>query len=73
MISVSLTMTEGAVTRRVGVRAATIERALELAGTADAAENGHTVRLTSPRTASELSGCESRAVAGLDAPEQLAA
>lgn len=72
MISVSITMTEGAVTRRVRVRASSIERALELAGAADATGNGRTVRLTSLRPASELCGCESLA-AGPDAPKPLAA
>lgn len=51
MISVSVCITEGFATRRVRVRASTVERALELAGYG---RDGRVVRVTNPAPAHEI-------------------
>lgn len=56
MISVSMSIREGSATRSVRVRAATLERALELAGYG---KDGHVVRVTNPAPAHEILAPES--------------
>lgn len=51
MISVSMSITEGSATRSIRVRAATLERALELAGYG---KDGRVVRVTNPAPAHEI-------------------
>lgn len=51
MISISMSITEGAATRRVSIRAATLTRALELAGYGRA---GRVVSVKDPAPAREI-------------------
>lgn len=51
MVALSVSVTEGAVTRRIRIRAATVERALQLAGYG---KEDTTVRVTSAAPAREI-------------------
>jgi len=51
MVALSVSVTEGAVTRRIRIRAATVERALQLAGFG---KEDTTVRVTSAAPAREI-------------------